>query len=142
MKQGFTLIEMLVVVLIIGILAAVALPQYDKAVEKSRQVEAMITAKAAMTGIQTYVMTYRSCPGSISALDVKVDTSSENFDYELGTVGGSKNCYFQVAGDDFSAQFIYYGDYGNSKYGTTEWQCVSGDCATFFKNAGITAVGS
>ncbi len=42
MKHGFTLLETLVVVLIIGILASIALPYYQHAVESSRMTEVVV----------------------------------------------------------------------------------------------------
>ncbi len=53
---GFTLIELLVVVLIIGILSAVTLPQYTKAVEKSRLTEVQIIAKSLQDAIDIYLL--------------------------------------------------------------------------------------
>ena len=46
-RQGFTLMEVLIVVLIVAILSAVAVPQYQRAVMKSRYSALMPIAKRA-----------------------------------------------------------------------------------------------
>jgi len=55
MQQGFTLIELMIVVAIIGILAAVAIPQYQNYIAKSQVTRVMQEAGAIKTAVEACI---------------------------------------------------------------------------------------
>ncbi len=62
LQQGFTLIELMIVVAIVGILAAIALPAYQDYVIRSKMSEGVAAAAACKTSISEYVSTKGTWP--------------------------------------------------------------------------------
>ena len=81
-NQGFTLIEMLVVVLIIGVLAAIAVPKYQRAVYKSQYNSLMEITNSIYQAEERFYLANSRYTDDLSALDINLPcTLSSNKKY-------------------------------------------------------------
>lgn len=90
--SGFSLVEMMIAVSIMGILAAVAIPNYNKYLRRSKQAEAKVNLSSAYMAESTVRQdqrSYTACLGEISAVPV-----SGVINYSIGISNGRANNMF------------------------------------------------
>ena len=70
LQKGFTLIELMIVVAIVGILAAIALPAYQEYIARSKVSEPLSYLDGAKSSVAEYIASNGVMPGNASAAGI------------------------------------------------------------------------
>jgi type IV pilus assembly protein PilA len=94
-RQGFTLIELMIVVAIIGVLAAVAIPAYQDYIARSQVSEAVSLLGAVKSPLAEYIGDKGNWPLALS--EVAAGTSGKYTEMvsglDTGTINGTASSY-------------------------------------------------
>lgn len=110
---GFTLLEIMVVVVITGIIAAFAIPNYTKSIQKAHErdiVAQLSTIHAANMLYRSYAGEYWNTGGTI------VDLAAINSNLSLSIIANGATYIYHGEGPTFTAK----GDWGTCNIGVSE----------------------
>ena len=91
-SKGFTLIELMIVVAIIGVLAAIGIPQYQNYTARAQATEGLALAGGLKTALAEYYSVHGSFPndgGSDSNAAIGAEPADHIFGDYVGTVAAS-----------------------------------------------------
>lgn len=109
MKKGFTLIELMIVVAIIGFLAMVAIPSFKKFLAKAKRTEAYMNLNALATAEKIYWAEHGTYSTDLVAIGWKPEgqtqytygfSGAEGKNYITGALGSTISAVSGVAGKD------------------------------------------
>lgn len=106
--RGFTLTQLLVAVSVVGILSSIAVPSYQRYVERARVAQAIGDLGAIQIAIQKFMARTRALPATLAEVGAggAEDPWGQPYEYVvLGGLGGSRTDH---AGDPINTDYDLY----------------------------------
>ena len=107
-QAGYTLMDMMIVILIIGVLGSLGLNQYNKYIARSRRPETVIAFRAIASAQREYLLTHGTFAGTFSALGVRMERGKNispteiqglSYNYRLIQDDGPRSWYVVATGN-------------------------------------------
>jgi type IV pilus assembly protein PilA len=122
MQKGFTLIELMIVVAIIGILAAIAIPAYSDYTKRAKVTELVTAGSACKASVSEYFQSQGSFPGSLTAAGCS-STATDKISSITLTGNGLITVASNIAGVTGNYVLLPTETVANS--GVLEWSCTT-----------------